>query len=118
MLLLASLVCAISASAAIPEDFTITPGQGATVSSLKEIKVVTEGHIETYVNRSITVNGESIGVTQKTTGTYDNNLTLTLAKEIVQSGEYTIVIPKNVFEYNCEFDYYEQEYLGTWKRRV
>lgn len=118
MLLLASLVCAISASAAIPEDFTITPGQGATVSSLKEIKVVTEGHIETYVNRSITVNGESIGVTQKTTGTYDNNLTLTLAKEIVQSGEYTIVIPKNVFEYNCEFDYYEQEYLGTMNPEI
>lgn len=99
--------------AAIPEDFTITPGQGATVTSLKEIKVVTEGHIETYVNRHISVNGEDIAVTQKTTGTYDNNLTLTLAKEFVQSGEYTIVIPKNVFEYNCEYDYYEDDYIGT-----
>ena len=102
ILVAASTVPAIGA---IPDAYTITPGNNATVTEITTIIVErsNEHNLEPYINRHITANGEKIAITQKANSA-GNTITMTLATPIVQSGEYTLVIPEATFTYG--YDYY------------
>lgn len=97
---------AVPAIGAIPDEYTITPGNNANVTEITTIIVErsNENNLDPYINRHITANGEKIAITQKANSA-GNTITMTLATPIVQSGEYTLVIPKATFTYG--YDYYE-----------
>ena len=96
-----SLVLATPAFAVIPDGWNVTPGEGATVEKIETIVISksTNSTLDTYVNRSVKINGESIAVTEKVSNT-GWEITLTLATPVVKSGKYEIIVPKGTFDYD------------------
>lgn len=101
LLLFVFALVAMSIQAAIPDGgWSVTPAPGSTVAKIDVIKVKKSGSmLDTYINRSVKINGESIAITQKVTDGY-STVTMTLATPVEKSGEYEIVIPKGTFDYD------------------
>lgn len=95
----------LSAQAAIPSGYTVTPGNNATVTTIQKITVAKSGSFyhDPYINRSITVNGEQIAVTQKAING-DKAVEMTLATPIEQSGTYEIEVPARMFTWDMMGD--------------
>ena len=105
LVLAAASLNALAASAAIPSGYTVTPANDATVTTLSVITVSKSGSVyhDPYINRSITVNGEQISVTQKKING-DKAVEMTLATPIEQSGTYLIEVPARMFTWDLYGD--------------
>lgn len=90
----------LTATASIPSGYTITPGNNATVTTLDVITLTksNEYYLETYINRSIRVNGETIAIQQEA-NRQGTMITMTLTSPVTKSGTYEVVIPAGNFTY-------------------
>ncbi len=104
LLLSAMLLCAASVSSygAIPDGWSVQPGDGETVEEIKTFVVKNSiGGFDPYVNRKVKINGTDYAITQKVSGTKDDTNTITItADPITADGTYDIVIPAGTFDYN------------------
>lgn len=98
LLLLVGFMTALSSAAAIPDGYSVTPANNATVTSISKVTVSLRNcyYLDPYVNRSIKVNGEQIAVSQKATNS-GGTIEMTLATPVDQSGTYTIEVPARMF---------------------
>lgn len=108
LLLLAFALIAMSIQAAIPDGgWSVTPAPGSTVAKITEVTVKKSGsQMDTYINRSVKINGESIAITQKVSND-GYSVIMTLATPVEKSGEYEILVPKNTFDY--DYNYFMDE---------
>lgn len=97
-----AIVVSFPSMAAIPDGWTVTPGDGDVVTEIKTIVVQKDnGRFDPYVNRVVKINNVDYPVTQKISGSTDDVNTITLTGDaIVADGTYNIVIPEGTFDYN------------------
>lgn len=101
----AASIGSLSTMAAIPSGYTVTPANNATVKTLSVITVAKSGSMyhDPYINRTITVNGEKIAVTQKAVNG-GKAVEMTLSSAIDQSGTYKIEVPARMFTWDMMGD--------------
>lgn len=109
----------IGAAAAVPKDYTVSPGDGATVEQITTITISCAEYEElaSYPTPNITANGTPLSVTAKTSGTYNNVLTYTLDTPITEAGSYLIDIPAGAFWYEYAWQEYDNDPM-SWTVNV
>lgn len=87
---------------AVPDGWSVTPGDGDVVTEIKTIVVQkNNGRFDPYVNCVVKINNIDYPITQKISGTTDDINTITLTGDaITADGTYNIVIPAGTFDYD------------------